>query len=402
MFDAESSYLIAGGLGGLGRSAARWMARRGAKNLVLLSRSGVRAEASIALVEDLKSMGVHVIAPACDVTDPKSLSAVITECTRTIPPIKGVIQASMVLKVCPLTRQNLCSLFILKHFQDGMLENMTIDNWKASIKPKVQGSWNLHTLLPHGMDFFICLSSISGIVGRGGQANYAAGNTYMDALVRYRLTQGEKATSIDLGWMMSEGVVAENEHLSTGIAGSGDLIPITPEVFHALLDYYCNPALELESADSYQAVIGLEVPAAMLEKGLTEPAWMQRRTFRHLRQIGLDASSTSLSGRTADYAALLREATSLGDAARIVTDGLVQRLSRALSIPPEDIDTSKPLHVYGVDSLLAVELRNYFAKELSADVPIFDITGGASFEVVGLTVARKSHFCPAALKVSEG
>lgn len=381
--------------------------KRGAKYLVLLSRSGVRAETSIALIEDLQAMGVHVFAPECDVTDLASLSAVMTQCIKTFPPIKGVIQASMVLKVCSLKRQSVCLCALLKYFQDTTLERMTIEDWKAGVEPKVQGSWNLHAVLPQGMDFFICLSSISGIIGTGGQANYAAGNTYMDALIRYRLMQGEKASTLDLGWMLSEGVVAENESLTTRIAGSGHLIPITQDEFHALLDYYCNPMLDLRSADSHdadlcQAVTGLQVPAVMLEKGLPEPAWMQRRTFRHLRQIGLDASSTSLSGKAVDYAALLREAASLGDAARIVTDGLVQRLSRALSIPSEDIDTSKPLHVYGVDSLLAVELRNYFAKELSADVPVFDITGGASFEVVGMTVARKSQFCPASLKVSEG
>ena len=101
LFDPRASYLIAGGLGGLGQSAARWMAKRGAKFLVLLSRSGIRTETSVALVENLQSMGVHVLAPACDVTDRTSLLAVVTKLTKTFPPIKGVIQASMVLKVSP-------------------------------------------------------------------------------------------------------------------------------------------------------------------------------------------------------------------------------------------------------------------------------------------------------------
>ena len=91
--------MIAGGLGGLGRSAARWMASRGVKHLILLSRSSVRSQASIALLEDLNSMGVHVTAPACDVSDEHSLSAVLAECAQTSPAIKGAIQASMVLKV---------------------------------------------------------------------------------------------------------------------------------------------------------------------------------------------------------------------------------------------------------------------------------------------------------------
>ena len=76
-------------------------------------------------------------------------------------------------------------------------------------------------------------------------------------------------------------------------------------------------------------------------------------------------------------------------------NGLLQKLSRALSIVPEDIDVSKALHAYGVDSLLAVELRNFFTKELGADVAIFEIMGGASFETVSGTVARKSQFCTA-------
>ena len=124
---------------------------------------------------------------------------------------------------------------------------------------------------------------------------------------------------------------------------------------------------------------------------------MDARTIQHLRQIGIGDPSSSLHGKTVDYATLLRDAASLEDAARIVTGGLLQKLSRALFISPEDMDITKPLHAYGVDSLLAVELRNYFAKELSADVAIFDITGSSSFEAVGMTVARKSQFCPLSL-----
>ena len=90
---------------------------------------------------------------------------------------------------------------------------MTFDDWETSIKPKVQDSWNLHSMLPRDLDFFILLSSISGVIGNGGQANYAAGNTSMDALANYRIAHGEKAVSLDLGWMEAEGVVAENEKL---------------------------------------------------------------------------------------------------------------------------------------------------------------------------------------------
>ena len=98
-FHENSSYLIAGGLGGLGRSAARWMISRGVKYLILLSRSGAQSEAAIPLLEELKAKGAHVEAPACDVTIKDMLQKVLEDCAKTMPPVIGVIQGSMVLKV---------------------------------------------------------------------------------------------------------------------------------------------------------------------------------------------------------------------------------------------------------------------------------------------------------------
>ena len=281
---------------------------------------------------------------------------------------------------------------------------MTVEDWNTCIGPKVQGSWNLHTLLPRNMDFFICLSSISGIIGSIGQANYAAANTYMDALVRHRVMQGERATSLDLGWMESAGIIAENSSLAQSIAGAGTLIPISEPEFHALLDYHCNTAHDPRSTGMYQAVVGPEVPATLQAKGLQEPRWMQSRMFNHLRQVKLDghhSSTAQLDTTTSNYAAMLGATSSLEEATAVVTDALLQKLSRALAIPPEHLDTSKPLHAYGVDSLLAVELRNFFAKELGADVAVFDITSGENFEAVSMIVARRSSYFTGALKAGE-
>ncbi|MCJ1398962.1 hypothetical protein MMC11_002163 [Xylographa trunciseda] len=120
-FDEHSSYLIAGGLGGLGRSAARWMVSRGVRNLILLSRSGARSETAVALIEELKSKGAHVEAPACDVTKLDMLRTVLESCAKTMPPVKGVIQGSMVLS-------------------DAILEKMTFEDWITSTAPKVSGT----------------------------------------------------------------------------------------------------------------------------------------------------------------------------------------------------------------------------------------------------------------------
>ena len=372
-FDSNSSFVIAGGLGGLGRSIVRWMAKRGVKNLILLSRSGPQSKTARELIEELSLMNVRVHCPPCDVTDAAALGTEIDKCTKTMPPIRGCIQASM-------------------HLRDAILENMSFQDWQLALAPKVNGTWNLHTALPRGMDFFICLSSVTGIIGSGGLANYAAGNTYLDAFVRYRVSQGEKATSLDLGWMLSEGVMAENSHLASGVAAAGFLKPISSDEFHALLDYHCDPNLR-SNLENCQAIIGLETPATMQAKGLPEPQWMQRRTFLHLQEAGsIGSTPQSNPEKAIDYSILLRDAATPDDRAQIVTDSLVRKLSKALNIPPEDIDVSKPLHTYGVDSLLAVELRNYFAKEMGADLAIFEIMDGSNFKTVSMAVARKSRF----------
>ena len=98
---------------------------------------------------------------------------------------------------------------------------MTLEDWTTSTNPKVCGSWNLHALLPKRMDFFILLSSIVGIVGGAGQASYAAGNAFQDVLARYRVSIGEKGVSLDLGMMVGEGAVAEDEKLARALESSG-------------------------------------------------------------------------------------------------------------------------------------------------------------------------------------
>ncbi|KAL2050090.1 hypothetical protein ABVK25_009593 [Lepraria finkii] len=116
---------------GLGRRFARWMETRSAKHLVLLSRSGARGEAALTLLRELEGKGIEVIAPSCDISDESALMAALEHFPKRLPPTNGCIQASMVLK-------------------DGLFENMELENFNAALRPKVQGSWNLHAHLPKG------------------------------------------------------------------------------------------------------------------------------------------------------------------------------------------------------------------------------------------------------------
>ena len=381
--DSDATYLIAGGLGGLGRSAARWMARRGAKNLMLLSRTGPRVPAALDLISDLQSLGVRVEAPQCDVSSHRALSQTLSQ-YASMPPIKGCVQATMVLR-------------------DSIYNNMCFEDWKTAVNSKVQSSYNLHELLPKQMSFFIFLSSVAGVVGSPGQANYAAGNTYQAALAKHRRAIGLKATAIHLGWMDEVGIVAENERYTRGKEAAADLAAISQKEFLALLEVYCDPHLESSEArysKVAEPIIGLVTAADLRARGIDPPVWTERPMFAALPQrispeVG-DGWSTEtevpgIRGYASDFLSVMSDA----DATSVVIDGLLQRLSRAVSMDVKNIDVSKPLHVYGVDSLLAVELRNWFAKVWKSDIAVFDITGQSSIADIGQLAMQRSQLRPA-------
>ncbi|KXH30478.1 beta-ketoacyl synthase domain-containing protein [Colletotrichum salicis] len=372
-FDPEASYVIAGGLGGLGRSVARWMASRGAKNLILLSRRGAVEKAAIELVSELDSVCDHVVTPACDVTDAGALRGVMAELATTLPPIKGCIQGSMVL-------------------QDNLLENMSLENWKAAVQPKVHASWNLYNALGEKADFFVFLSSTVGVTGSPEQANYAAGGTFQDAFARHLVSKGINAVSIDLPIIRGVGYVAEKPELWDYLSSAG-WTHITADELYAVLDYHCRPA----SASSSQAEARAQViprlwlPLETAAEGYQTQTWGEDPLFNHLRLTEMDdADNGDDANKTVNHKANLQCASSLEEAEKIVLDALLLKIARMLSIEALNLETSKPLHAYGIDSLTAVELRSWLMKELGAEVSVFDITNNSSIAQLAVLATKKS------------
>lgn len=269
---------------------------------------------------------------------------------------------------------------------------MSYEDWRAGTNAKTHSSWNLHTLLSKNMDFFVLLSSISGMIGQGGQANYAAGNTYKDALAHYRIAQGEKTVSIDLGVMVSEGFLSENEFLLHRMMDSGFYVPLKYTELFALLDYYCDPALDILTTQTCQTVVGIETPASLHAKGVEEAPWMRKPLFRHMYQVRGDAVLTpGTSNDFVDLRTLFTSAGSITEAGSIALQALIKKLSQTLSTSSEGIDPDKPVHSYGVDSLLAIELRTWIAKEFAAEMAVFEILGGATATAMAMTIARNSR-----------
>ncbi|KAI0184479.1 putative polyketide synthase [Xylaria flabelliformis] len=369
MLDPKATYVIAGGLGGAGRNIARWMVRRNARNLILLSRSGPRTDEARELLNELSHQGVRVEAPPCDITDKMAVAAVFKSLVD-MPPIRGCIQGTM-------ARENI------------LFDNLSYESYSAGAGTKAQGSWNLHMVLPRGMDFFVLLASASGLVGLRSQLSYNAGNTYEDAFARWRVSCGEKAVSLDLGGLVDDGVLAEKPDLMQRVLGYGIVGLVTRSQFDAILDYFCDPNRPLGCPRESQAVIGISTDQGSgLDRVDTRDDPLFSHVHYHARRNAAGGVSTEAH---TNYRQLIATATSLGDAAAHMTDALIDKLAVSLaSLSRDAVDVHKPLHTFGVDSLLAVELRNWIGREVSADVAIFEILGSATFATLGTLIAKRS------------
>ena len=367
-FDKHATYLIVGGLGGLGRSMATWMISHGARNLILLSRKGGDNMAVKSYIDEAKSRGVTIYAPSCDIADEVALNKALQYATNYLPPIKGCIQAAMVL-------------------QSAMFQNLTLQQWIDTLRPKVAGSLNLHKHLPTDLDFFILLSSVCGIVGASGQSNYAFACTYQDILARHKASLGQKAISIDLGIVAGVGYTSERQSIGSFMHSLG-MQYISEEYLHGLLEYYCNKNRVIDSAQEAQIVVGIMTEKKLRQKGLVKPRFYSRPLFSHLssrtrsvpRQVMQTAETSSKAVTEQPSAPTPTRSLPQGETQAMISKAICNRLSETLALSIDDIEPSKPLHAYGVDSLVAMEMRNWFREALHVDMVVFDILSNISID----------------------
>ena len=205
----DRSYLVTGGFGGIGLRVAGWLAERGAGAIVLNRRRAVDAEAEGALAS-LRERGAEVRAEIGDVTDGETVEALLSRVDRELPPLGGVIHSVGVLS-------------------DGAVENLDWGRFEKVLWPKVLGAWRLHrATLDRDLDLFVLFSSVAGVLGNPGQANYAAANAFLDQLARHRRGLGLPGQAIAWGgWSESGMAEAGRERMGDrmGEAGVGWLRP---------------------------------------------------------------------------------------------------------------------------------------------------------------------------------
>ncbi|TGJ82196.1 hypothetical protein E0Z10_g6575 [Xylaria hypoxylon] len=268
---------------------------------------------------------------------------------------------------------------------------MTLCEWQQVLEPKVEGTWNLHKVLPKAMDFFVILSSAGGMMGSSGQSQYNAASTFQDAFARYRWSQGEKCISLDVGMVSGVGYAAENIHIMERLGRKG-LEVLREQELHSVLDWACDPSRALSSPWSTQVITAI----GGLSKSQDSLHHLKRPMYRHLLRKTRGMSHTTRSAKEkVDFSALIHDAKDADKARGIIASALANRLSQALSIPLEDLELTRPVYSYGVDSLVAVELRFWLANEMGADVSVFDILSAQSIDSLsGLVATRSRHLIP--------
>jgi len=328
-FSGEASYWIVGGLGGIGLQLAERMAEHGAKHLVLSGRSAPSTEAS-SLFERLMQNGTRISIIQGDVSKEDDVTRVLKHIASTMPPLKGVFHAAGVL-------------------DDGMLIQQRWSRFEKVLAPKVYGAWNLHRLtaaLP--LDYFVLFSSTASLLGPLGQANHAAANAFLDSLAHYRRFKGLPALSINWGAWGDVGAATTRvvvERMTT--QGMGALYPSQGLDILEIILQQNNIAQAVAVKMDWNRFLGLFKPGA-------EPS-----LFSDLANASTLKCDTRESPERQRSLAERLQAVVVGQRRGLLVSEILALVRKTLGIPASDtISLSQPLSELGLDSLLAVELRN--------------------------------------------
>ena len=341
----DGTYLITGGLGGLGLCVARWLVEGGARHLVLMGRSAASKSARAAIAE-LEQIGARVLVVQGDIAQESDVARVLVRIAREFPALRGIVHAAGVL-------------------DDGMLLQQAWSRFATVMAPKVAGAWNLHVLtqdLP--LDFFVLFSSMAALLGSPGQGNYAAANAFLDGLAHYRRAQGLPGLSINWGPWSAVGMA------------------------HALGRREQQRWVEM-GVGMLTVEQGLEALERVLRQGAVQvgvlPVTWSRfvsrfasgRAVSFLAEVACEGQG-QMEPAVAQHSALLRqlEAAPPTERRELLVAYLQEQISQVLGFDSSHlIGSQQGFWDMGIDSLMAVELQNRLQIGLESVLPstlVFD------------------------------
>jgi NADPH:quinone reductase-like Zn-dependent oxidoreductase/acyl carrier protein len=330
----EGTVLVTGGTGGLGAVAARHLVvGHGVRRLVLASRRGLAADGAADLVAELTALGAYVDVVACDVADRVALDGLLSA----IPaehPLTGVVHTAGVLA-------------------DGLLADMTPERFATVLRPKVDAAWNLHEATKDlDLSMFVLYSSIAGTLGSPGQANYAAANTFLDALAQLRHRAGLPATSVAWGpWRATSGMTSSLTEADIARLRREGLVPLDEDYAMSLLEDALAVGLPTVAG------VGLDVEALIAQAA----AGSLPRALSSLVAVG----ARRVASGVATGSGLMQRLAATPDDERdtLLLEFVREHAAAVLGYPSAaSIEPETPFNELGFDSLGAVELRNRLAK----------------------------------------
>ncbi|MCD9019919.1 type I polyketide synthase [Parachryseolinea silvisoli] len=331
VFRQNATYLVTG-FRGIAFAFVEWMVRRGARNIALVSRSADVPPALEARFAALEAQGCRLRLFAADAGDYESLHAVMTHIDTTMAPLRGVVHAAGIIHAQPLA-------------------DITTDDLRDTLHPKMKGAWNLHLLTQHRtLDCFILFSSASALIGLSGQGGYVAANTFLDALAHSRRCMGLPGMSINWGVMLDSGMVADTEGLEAYARAEGFIPATMNEALHAFEALYPdNPV---------QAGL-LRLDAAVMAQYYTTLA--QTPYFRGLL--------TTHSTTTATTQAFTIPADPEARTAYLL-QRVILHTAAIVHMPAVQISPSMTFRSLGLDSIMAVQLRNLLEAETGVTLSV--------------------------------
>ncbi|PGH21386.1 hypothetical protein AJ80_03303 [Polytolypa hystricis UAMH7299] len=361
LFSQDKTYLLVGLTGQIGRSVCEWMVGNGAGCVCLTSR---RPNVSEEWLKSFEGTNATVKVFAMDVTDKQGVERAVNDIKATCPPIAGVANGAMVL-------------------HDSLFSTMSLDEMQKVLGPKIEGTNNLDQIFyKDNLDFFILLSSSACVTGNSGQANYAASNGYLNGLARQRRKRGLAASAIDIGRVAGLGYVeTAGEAVMQQLTRFG-LVAINESEFHqmfaeTILSGYPVP---MDKETIPDAVVTTGIRTTHSDDSFQAP-WLENPRFSHCIIEAKSAESGSENQNkktTLPVKGQLSGAASADEALEILQECFAAKLRIILQISDQAIDYEAPLVELGLDSLVAVEVRSWFLKELDVDIPVLKVVGGAS------------------------
>lgn len=334
-FSSTGTYLVTG-FRGLGFVFIEWMIRQGARQFALVSRSGKASPEVMERISVLESQGCQFKIYPCDTGNYQELKAVLDDIELTMSPLRGVVHAAGVIEARTLT-------------------DLDQHEFLQILNPKVKGAWNLHLLTQHlDLDCFIMFSSASTLIGLSGQGSYVAANAFLDTLAHSRRRMGLPGMSVNWGVMRDVGMVANEAELEKYARAEG-FEPVSMhdamEVFNTIYDNQHTQIgivkLHAESMANYYSALA------------------RTRYFK-----GLLAKETKDNQKSGNFLQELMSLTSGEERVAALEQLVIQHVSKIIKTPASRIKSTMTFKGLGIDSLMAIQLRNLLEKSVDLKLSV--------------------------------